>query len=62
MRVVRALLNEQRVAFRADPAAAAALVAVGASAPPAELAVDELGAWTMVANLILNLDAVLTKG
>ena len=62
VRVVRALLNEQRVAFRADPAAAAALVAVGASAPPAELAVDELGAWTMVANLILNLDAVLTKG
>ena len=51
-----------RVAFRSDPAAAAALVAVGAGAPLAGLAVDELGAWTMVASLILNLDAVLTKG
>ena len=62
VRDVRALLGEQRVAFRAAPDAAAALVAVGAAAPPVDVPAAELAAWTMVANLILNLDAVLTKG
>ena len=62
VRDVRALLGEQRVAFRAAPDAAAALVAVGADAPPVDVSAAELAAWTMVANLILNLDAVLTKG
>ena len=62
VRDVRALLGEQRVVFRAAPAAAAALVAVGADAPPVDVPAAELAAWTMVANLILNLDAVLTKG
>jgi len=62
LRDVRRLLGEQRVVFRANPAAAKALIAVGAPAPAADVPAAELAAWTMVANLILNLDAVLTKG
>jgi len=62
VRDVRALLEEQRVAFRADPAAAKALTSIGAAPPPTDVPAAELAAWTMVANLILNLDAVLTKG
>ena len=62
VRDVRALLEEQRVAFRAAPEAATALVAVGVDPPGNGVPAAELAAWTMVANLILNLDAVLTKG
>jgi hypothetical protein len=42
--------------FKADPVAARA---VAGTAPPAEAA--ELAAWTMVANVLLNLDETLTK-
>ncbi len=62
VRDLRALLEEQRAAFGAAPALAQALTSVGADAPDVGVAVTELAAWTMVTNLILNLDAVLTKG
>lgn len=48
--------------FKADPDAAKKLIAVGESAPDATLAPAELAAWTMVTNLILNLDEVINKG
>jgi hypothetical protein len=48
--------------FKADPDAAKNLIAVGESAPDATLAPAELAAWTMVTNLILNLDEVINKG
>lgn len=51
--------NLQR--FRQDTAAAASLIAVGESAPDASLDPAELAAWAVVANLLLNLDEVLTK-
>ncbi|MCB9876810.1 MAG: PSD1 domain-containing protein [Planctomycetes bacterium] len=56
------LLADQRAAFAAMPGDAARLVAIGAV--PADPALDavELAAWTMLANVILNLDEVLTKG
>lgn len=56
------LLADQRAAFAAARDDAAKLVAIGAV--PADPAFDvvELAAWTMLANVILNLDEVLTKG
>ena len=47
--------------YRADPDAAAKLIAAGAAPPDASLDPAELAAWTMVANVILNLDEVVTK-
>ena len=57
-----ALYREQLRDYEADPEAAGALVAVGASPPPAEADPLELAAWMVVCNLILNLDEVLVKG
>jgi hypothetical protein len=48
--------------YTRDVAAAKKLIAVGESKPDATLNPSELAAWTMVANLILNLDEVLNKG
>lgn len=59
---VRALLQSERKAFAAEPEAAKQLIAIGVGKATADCAPDELAAWTMAANLILNLDAVLTKG
>ena len=56
-----ALLDEQRRVFRAAPAAAKALVTIGVHAPSGGVDAAELAAWTMVANVVLNLDAVLSK-
>ncbi|WP_339736397.1 DUF1553 domain-containing protein [uncultured Gimesia sp.] len=47
--------------YQSDPKAATELIAVGESKPDATLNPQELAAWTMVANLILNLDEVLSK-
>ena len=49
-------------AFRAAPQAAADLVNAGDSKPNASLDVSELAAWTAIANLLLNLDEVMTRG
>ncbi len=48
--------------LEADPEAAKALTTIGESAPDETLAAVEVAAWTMIANLILNLDEVLNKG
>jgi hypothetical protein len=47
--------------YKSDTKSAAALVAIGEVKANASLNVSELAAWTMVANLILNLDEVLNK-
>ncbi len=47
--------------FRQDQESATQIVAVGESPRDPSLDVGELAAWTMVANLILNLDETLTK-
>ena len=46
----------------ANPEAAKELIAVGESEPDETLDAVEVAAWTMIANLILNLDEVLNKG
>ncbi|MCY3550026.1 MAG: PSD1 and planctomycete cytochrome C domain-containing protein [Candidatus Poribacteria bacterium] len=48
--------------FEANPEAAKELIAVGESPPDETLDAVEVAAWTMIANLILNLDEVLNKG
>ena len=46
----------------ANPEAAKELITVGESTPDETLDAVEVAAWTMIANLILNLDEVLNKG
>jgi hypothetical protein len=58
---ILALLATERTAFRKDAAAAKALIAIGDAKPDAKFDPIELASWTMVANLILNLDEVVTK-
>jgi mono/diheme cytochrome c family protein len=48
--------------FSRDVDAAKKLIAVGESKPDTRLDPGQLAAWTMVGNLILNLDEVLNKG
>jgi hypothetical protein len=47
--------------YKADADAARALLGVGASPVDASIPAAELGAYTAVTNLILNLDEVITK-
>ena len=57
-----ALYRGHRAAYARNAAAAKKLIAVGER--PADLTLNpvDLAAWTMVANLVLNLDEVVTKG
>ena len=55
-----ALFDAQLAAYTADPGAAAALVRQN-PVPHDDLSAPDLAAWTIVANVILNLDEALTK-
>jgi hypothetical protein len=57
-----ALLEQQVRGFERDAASAARLIAVGAAAPDRGLDPRRLAAWTVVANVLFNLDEALTKG
>ena len=59
---LRAAYQDHLAVYSRDVEAAKALIAGGESKPDASLSPTELAAWTMVANLILNLDEVITKG
>ncbi|MEZ6062518.1 MAG: DUF1553 domain-containing protein [Planctomycetaceae bacterium] len=48
--------------YTADEAAAAELLNVGESPCDTSLNASQLAAWTMVANMLLNLDETITKG
>lgn len=54
-------LAQQRHHARADAKAAEAIVAAGESAPKRVAPAAETAAWTMVANLVLNLDETVTR-
>jgi len=54
-------LAAERTLFAANPEAARQAVSVGEFKVPDDVPADELAAYTMVANLLLNLDEVLTK-
>ena len=53
-------LAAQRARYAADPEAAKKLLSVGESPVPGDVPAPELAAYTMVANLLLNLDEAVT--
>src|SRR5262249_40427481 len=57
-----AALVEQRAEYARDVERARKLINIGETKPPPNIDPVELAAWTMVANVLLNLDEVLTKG
>jgi mono/diheme cytochrome c family protein len=57
-----ALFEAEIKRYRADSQAAASLAGSALGAIPAGTGSAELAAWTTVANVLLNLDGVLTKG
>jgi len=56
-----ALAEDRLGRYRADPAAARALLDVGEHPSPVDLDPAELAAWTLVASVLLNLDETLTR-
>jgi hypothetical protein len=61
MVIVWGALEKHLARYQKDPEAAKAAVHNGESAPPANIPEPELAAWTLVANLLLNLDETITK-
>lgn len=59
--ILRKKLNEMLAAFQNDPKGARELVSIGSSPRDTTIPVSELAAYTAVANMILNLDEVITK-
>jgi len=59
--VCAGVLADLRAHYRADADAAAALLAVGELPAPEGLDAAELAAWTMLTNMLMNLDEVVTK-
>ena len=59
---LRSALNDLAAHYTRKPDAAQQLIATGDTKPDPSLKPDELAAWTMIGNVILNLDEVITKG
>jgi hypothetical protein len=59
--IVRRTLEAALARYAREPAAAAALLAVGSSPVPPGAGAAELAAWTLVASQVLNLDESLCK-
>jgi mono/diheme cytochrome c family protein len=57
-----AAYKDHRMTYTRDTAKAKQLIHVGELEPDATLNPSELAAWTMIANLLLNLDEVINKG
>ncbi|MFM8414370.1 MAG: DUF1549 and DUF1553 domain-containing protein, partial [Planctomycetota bacterium] len=60
-KVVSDTLAGNRARYEADIEAAKQAIGHGESKPPAGIAATELAAWTLVANLMLNLDETLSR-
>ncbi|HRX80892.1 MAG TPA: hypothetical protein P5307_17610, partial [Pirellulaceae bacterium] len=56
------LFNDYLAEFKSNPEAATKLLAAGESPRNEALDANELGAWTMIAHLLLNLSETVTKG
>jgi hypothetical protein len=54
-------LEQQNAAFKQDTDAAQELIATGSAERPSDIDPVKLAAWTMAANVLLNLDETLTK-
>lgn len=59
---LEAALRDFQAHYQRDPAAAQALIFEGESKPDPGLDPQELAPWTVIGNVILNLDEVVTKG
>ncbi|MFI4848525.1 MAG: DUF1553 domain-containing protein [Gimesia chilikensis] len=59
--LIKQTFDDMLAEYQKAPEAAKELIAVGESKPDEKLNPQELAAWTMVGNLILNLDEVLNK-
>ena len=62
VQILRAVLDQQLPAFKANADAANRFLSVGAFHPAARIDPGELAAWTTVATMLLNLDETVTKG
>ncbi len=61
VKLVAGALAKQLALYQADPAAAEKVVRSGESAPKNAAPAPETAAWTLIANLILNLDETLNR-
>jgi hypothetical protein len=59
---LRSALKDMTARYAAQPDAARQLLAKGAVTPHPRYEPTELAAWTMIGNILLNLDEVITKG
>ena len=59
--ILRDALAEHLKRYRADPKAAQQLIRAGTLPPNAAYNAEELAAWTMIGNLVLNLDEVINR-
>ncbi|MEO8127218.1 MAG: DUF1553 domain-containing protein, partial [Bryobacteraceae bacterium] len=60
--VLRKTFEQMLSQFTADQTGARALLAVGESTSDQAIPVNELAAYAAVANMVLNMDEVITKG
>ncbi len=60
-KVLLAGLAEDLARFKAEPKSAEQLVRVGDSPVPDKVAKEELAAYTLLANVLLNLDEFITQ-
>jgi len=60
--IIGKIYREQLEQFSQDRDAAKKFTSIGEFAPPPDLDIAELAAWTSVGNVILNLDEWVTKG
>jgi hypothetical protein len=61
METVMPLLRTHSEQYKADPAAAEALLKTGQASVPADVDRAELAAWTHVARVLLNLHETITR-
>ena len=59
--IVLTALQAHRDRYLGDPEAATKLIAFGDSPPDPDIPPSQLAAWTLIANLLLNLDEVVNK-
>src|SRR5262249_26508783 len=59
--IVMKSLEKQREIYRADSAAASKAIHIGESVPKNVASPEETAAWTMIANLVLNLDETVCR-
>ena len=59
--ILQTTLNKYYARFKQDQESAKKLIDFGESKPDPNLRTEELAAWTLIANLLLNLDEVVNK-